>query len=183
MYLSRKASLNERIVISGADVACQSCLSPRTTQAAVAKTWVRPRSDSSCARASARFVGLSNHSSPIAAGSIENGTPAAASSRARAVLAEARMTGSAIAAMAADPQLVDRRGGLLDRAAGDVDNRPMLFGEDPPRLADLGPHCLDVGVIGAFVMVEHAEPVAAQMDQPLGIVGEPDDQWLLRAEQ
>src|SRR5258708_1714058 len=71
-------------------------------------------------------------SSSIAAGSIENGTPAAASSRARAVLAEARMIGSAIAAMAPDPQLVDRRGGLLDRAAGDVRDPPMLFGLDPP---------------------------------------------------
>src|SRR5712671_854296 len=122
-------------------------------------------------------------SSSIAAGSIENGTPAASSRRARAVLAEARIIGSAIAAMAPDPQLVDRRGSLLDRAAGDVDDRPMLFGENPPRLADLGPHCLDIGVIGAFVMVEHAEPVAAQMDQPLGVVGEPDDQRLLRPEQ
>src|SRR6267154_2294395 len=121
-------------------------------------------------------------SSSIAAGWIVNGTPAASSRRARAVLAEARMIGSAIAAMAPDPQLVDRRGSLLDRAAGDVDDRPMLLGEDSPCLADLGPHCLDISIIGAFVMVEHAEPVAAQMDQPLGIVGEPDDQWLLRAE-
>src|SRR3981081_988564 len=56
----------------------------------------------------------------MAAGWIGNGTPAASSRRARAVLAEARMIGSAIAAMAPDPQLVDRRGGLLDRAAGEL---------------------------------------------------------------
>src|SRR6267154_4771763 len=108
-------------------------------------------------------------SSSIAAGWIVNGTPAASSRRARAVLAEARMTGSAIAAMAANPQLVDRCGSLLDRAAGDVDDRPVLFGEDPPCLADLGTHRLDVGIIGTLVVIEHAEPVAAQMDQPLGV--------------
>src|SRR5947207_14864633 len=73
--------------------------------------------------------------SSIAAGSIENSMPAASSKRARAVLAEARMIGSAIAALAPDQQLVDRRGGLLDRAAGDVNDRPMMLGQHAPRLA------------------------------------------------
>src|SRR5437762_1627445 len=99
--------------------------------AAVARTWVRPHSHCSCARA---------------------------------VLAEARMIGSAIAALAPDQQLVDRGGGLLDRAAGDIDNRPMVLGEDSPCLADLGTHRLDIRVIGAFVVIEHAEPIAAKMD-------------------
>src|SRR5205814_1518580 len=84
--------------------------------------------------------------SSISAGSIENAIPAALSSRARAVLAEARMIGSAIAALAPDQQLVDRGGGLLDRAAGDIDNRPMVLGEDSPCLADLGTHRLDIRV-------------------------------------
>ena len=51
------------IVISGALVACHTCSPAQTMQAAVARTWVRPRNDSNCARASARFRGLSNHSS------------------------------------------------------------------------------------------------------------------------
>src|SRR5436305_15156023 len=73
--------------------------------------------------------------SSISAGSIEKAIPAALSSLARAVLAEARMIGSTIAALAPDQQLVDRRGGLFDRAPGNVNDRPMMRGEDPPRLA------------------------------------------------
>src|SRR5439155_5280067 len=121
--------------------------------------------------------------SSIFAGWIEKAIPAALSSLARATLAEARMIGSAIAALAPDQQLVDRRGGLLDRAAGDIDNRPMMLRKDTPRLADLGAHRLDIRVIRALIMIEHAEPVAAEMDQPFGIVGQSDDQRLLRGEQ
>src|SRR6266851_8765844 len=121
--------------------------------------------------------------SSIAAGTTVKSTPADRSNPARAVLAEARMIRSAFAAMAAHQQLVDRRRGLLDRAPGDIDDRPMMLGKDPARLADLGADRLDIGVIGGLIVVEHAEPVAAQMDQPLGIVGEPDDQRFFRVQQ
>src|SRR6266700_6031993 len=117
--------------------------------------------------------------SSIDPGSTVKSTPADRSNPARAVLAEARMIRSTFAAMAAHQQLMDRRRGLLDRAPGDIDDRPVMLGEDPARLADLGPHRLDIGIVSGLVMVEHAEPVAAQMDEPLGIVGEPDDQRLL----
>src|SRR2546423_9247089 len=76
--------------------------------------------------------------SSMSAGSIENGTPAASSNRARATLADARMIGSAIAAMAPDQQLVDRRGGLLDRAAGGVDDGPQWPCEEPSPPPPLG---------------------------------------------
>src|SRR6266478_3465511 len=114
--------------------------------------------------------------SSIDAGSTVKSTPADRSNPARAVLAEARMIRSTFAAMTAHQQLMDRRRGLFDRAPGDIDDRPMMLGKDPARLADLDTHRLDVGVVGRLVMVEHAEPVAAQMDQPLGIVGQTDDQ-------
>src|SRR4051794_1209903 len=114
----------------------------------------------------------------MSVGSIENGIPAASSSRARATLADARMIGSAIAALAPDQQLVDRRGGLLDRAAGHVDDRPMVLREDPSRLTHLGTHRFDIRVISAFIVIEHAEPVATKMDQPFGIIGESDNQRL-----
>src|SRR5713101_4379120 len=217
---------------SGAPVARQSVSSPRTTSAAVSSQWVRPRNARSCAQASAKSAGLSNHSSPtariwsapmtsasgcrrattrafsaasasaqsiaesprrlasrfswdssIAAGLAAKSTPADRSNPARAALAEARMICSAFAAMTPHQQLVDRRRGLLDRAPGDVDDRPMMLGKDPPRLADLGADRLDIGVIGGLIVVEHAEPVAAQMDQPLGIIGQTDDQRFLRVQQ
>src|SRR6266542_1434957 len=99
--------------------------------------------------------------SSIAAGSIVNATPAASSIRARAVLAEARISRSAFAAMAPHIELVDRRGGLLDRTARHIDDRPVMLGKDAARLAHLGSDRLDVGVVGGFVMIEHAEPVTA----------------------
>src|SRR6266566_9535293 len=99
--------------------------------------------------------------SSIAAGSIMNAIPAASSIRARAVLAEASISGSGFAAMTPHIELVDCRGGLLDRTPRHVDNRPVMLGEDAARLAHLAADGLDVGVVGGFVMVEHAEPVAA----------------------
>ena len=59
----------------------------------------------------------------------------------------------------------------------------MMLGEHPSRLAHLVTHRFDVGVIGVFVVIEHAEPVAAEVNQPLGIVGEPDDQRFLCLQQ
>src|SRR5437763_10554661 len=124
----------------------------------------------------ARLMALSS----IAAGSVANATPAASSRWARVALAEARMTLSGVGAMAAHQQLVDRRGGLLDRAAGHIDHGPMMLGKNAARLAHLRSHRLDIRVVGVLVVIEHAEPVAAQMDQPFGIVCQPHNQWLLR---
>src|SRR6266513_3817905 len=118
--------------------------------------------------------------SSIAAGSIENATPAVSSRWARIGLADARTTLSGVGAMAAHQELVDRRGGLLDRAAGHIDHRPMMLGKNAARLAYLGAHRLDIRVVGVLVVIEHAEPVAAQMDEPFGIVCQPDNQRLLR---
>src|SRR5207302_10675423 len=95
--------------------------------------------------------------SSIAAGSTVNATPAASSIRARAVLAEARISGSAFTAMPPHIELVDRRGGLLDRAPRHIDDRPVMLGEDAPRLAHLTAHRLNVRVIGGLVVIEHAE--------------------------
>src|SRR5947209_15032463 len=124
-----------------------------------------------------RLIALSS----IAAGSIENATPAVSSRWARIGLADARTTRSGIGAMAAHQQLVDRRGGLLDRAAGHIDHGPMMLGKNAAGIAHLRSHRLDIRVVGVLVVIEHTEPVTAQMDQPLGIVCQPDDQRLLRA--
>ena len=77
--------------------------------------------DRRSARAS-RLIGASS----IAAGSIRNRRRRRAAARARAGLAEARIdSAQAFDAMPPHQQLVDRGGGLLDRAAGHVDHRPM----------------------------------------------------------
>src|SRR5207244_9486847 len=96
-------------------------------------------------------------------------TPADRSNPARAVLAEARIIRSTFAAMTAHQQLMDRRRGLFDRAPCDIDDRPMMLGEDPARLANLDPDRLDVGIVGGLVMVEQTDPVDAGRDHPLGI--------------
>src|SRR5712691_684362 len=103
-----------------------------------------------------------SRASSIVAGSTAKATSAARSNAARAALAEARITRSAVAAMAAHQQFVDRRCSLLDRAAGYIDDRPMVLGEGAPRRADLAAHRLEVGIIGGLIMIEHAEPVATQ---------------------
>src|SRR5436305_7882344 len=118
--------------------------------------------------------------SSMAAGSIETATPAVSSRWARIGLADARTTLSGVGAMAAHQELIDRRGGLLDRAAGHIDHGPMMLGKNASRLAYLGAHRLDIRVVGVLVVIEHAEPVAAQMDEPLGIVCQPDNKRLLR---
>ncbi len=73
-------------------------------------------------------------------------------------------------------QFHDRCGGLLDRSARHIDDRPMHLNEDPPRLPNLGPHRLDIGILGSVVVMQHVQPVPAQLDQPLGIICQPDDQ-------
>src|SRR4051794_12647996 len=52
------------MVSSGSLVACHSKAPSVITQAAVARTWDRPRSARNCVRAPSRSAGLSNHSSP-----------------------------------------------------------------------------------------------------------------------
>src|SRR5262249_49894057 len=51
--------------------------------------------------------------------------------------------------------------------------------KNPTRLANLCSHCLDIGIFGGVVLMQKTEPVAAQLDQPLRVVGQPDDQWSL----
>ena len=48
-----------------------------------------------------------------------------------------------------------------------------------PRLAHLGAHRLDIGIFGRTVVMQQVQPVTAQLDQPLGIVGQTDDQRVL----
>src|SRR5438270_11629468 len=119
-----------------------------------------------------RLIALSS----IAAGSIENATPAVSSRWARIGLADARTTLSGVDAMAAHQELIDRRGGLLDRAAGHIDHGPMMLGKNAACLSHLGSYRLDIGVVGVLVVIEHAAPVAAEMDEPLGIGCQPDNQ-------
>src|SRR6184192_848721 len=128
------------------------------------------------AESPARRASTFKLASSIAAGSTMNATPAARSNPARAALAEARINASVGAAMPPHQQLMDRRCSFLDRAARHVDDRPMMLGKGAPRLAHLGTDRLDIGVVGRLVMVEHAEPAAPQVDQPLGVVRQPDNQ-------
>ena len=55
----------------------------------------------------------------------------------------------------------------------------MTLRENPPCFPHLGANRLEIGVIGAFVMIEHIEPVAGQMNEPLGIVRQSDDRGFL----
>src|SRR5688572_19785232 len=64
--------------------------------------------------------------------------------------------------LAADRQhLQDRRRGLLDRAAGDVDGRPFAPRIEPPRVLDLALHLLHVGVFGLGLLLQQPQPVHA----------------------
>src|SRR6185437_4553604 len=71
-------------------------------------------------------------------------------------------------------ELQDRRRGLLDRAAADIDHRPAMVGEEPARLGHFLAHLDEVGVLAALVAVERGEALGADLDQPVGIVGESD---------
>ena len=52
----------------------------------------------------------------------------------------------------------------------------MHLGENPPRLAHLGPHRLDVGIFRGAVVMQQVQAVTPQLDQPLGIIGQTDDE-------
>ena len=87
-------------------------------------------------------------------------------------------------ALAPGQQLQDRRRGLLDRAAGHVDHRPVMFGEEPARLRHFLAHRVEIGVVAAlFLLVQHAQAVLPDLDEALGIVGEADDQRPRRGEK
>src|SRR3984893_6090653 len=55
----------------------------------------------------------------------------------------------------------------------------MHLSEDPPCLTHLGSDCLGIPVLGRAVMMQKIQTVTAQLDQPLGIVGQSDDQRVL----
>src|SRR5487761_344534 len=119
----------------------------------------------------ARFSSASS----TAAASTRKSSPAAARIWARAGLAEARINSSRITAVPAGQHLHDRCRGLLDRAPGHVDDRPVPLSEDPPRLAYLGPDRFEIDIVGADILLQHAEPMAAQLDQPFRVVGQADN--------
>jgi len=120
--------------------------------------------------------------SSIEAGSISKAIPAARNITTRAELADAKISRSGIDSLPPLQQLVDRCRGFLDRATGNVDYRPMMFGKNPPGFAHLAAHRFDIGIIGGFVVIEHAKPIATEIDQPLRVIGQADDQRLfLRA--
>src|SRR5436190_13968312 len=148
-----------------------------------APTWhafasARASAQSAAFRPAARQACSSKPSSSLA-GSIRKFTPAAESSAARMLLAEARTKPSVIHAMTAGEQFHHRRCGLLYRAACHIDNRPMHLSEDPPRLTHLSSDCLKIRILGRTVMVQQVQPVPAQLDQPLRIVCQSDDQRAL----
>src|SRR3984893_5244982 len=55
----------------------------------------------------------------------------------------------------------------------------MHLSEDPPCLTHLGSNCLEIRVLARAVMMQKIQTVTAQLDQPLGIVGQSDDQRVL----
>src|SRR5580700_288879 len=149
------------------------CRTDTTRAFSTASTSAQAPALSPVARAS-RLI----RASSTAEGSISNVRPAARSSAARVELDDASIKRSGIDALAPHQQLVDRRSGLLDRASGDVDDRPMMLGKNTPGLTHLSPHRLNISIIGSFVVIEHAEPVTAQQDKALRIIGQADDEGL-----
>src|SRR5215469_5825918 len=117
------------------------------------------------------------------ASSMLNWRPAAASNRACAALPDARISRSVIHSVAPRQQFHYRRRRLLDGAAGHVDYRPMHLREGPARLPHFGPHRLDVGIFRRPVVMEQVQSVSTQLDQPFGVVRQPDDQRVLGADQ
>ena len=59
----------------------------------------------------------------------------------------------------------------------------MSFDKYPAGLSYLGSHRIDIGVFGRLVVMKQVQPVAPELDQALGIVGEPDDQRVFCLEQ
>ncbi len=79
-------------------------------------------------------------------------------------------------------KLDDRRGGLLDRAARDVDHRPAVVGEHAAGKGDSA-RPAPRRHKRSRALVEREQPVAADLDQPLGRGGEADHHRMPQAEQ
>src|SRR2546423_13342491 len=104
--------------------------------------------------------------SSIAAGSIENATPAVSSRWARIGLADARTTLSGVGAMAAHQELIDRRGGLLDRAAGHIDHGPMMLGKNAAGPAPPPSHPPHIPIVGGLLVVRPPGAGSGPMEWP-----------------
>src|SRR5215467_8929166 len=96
--------------------------------------------------------------SSSAAGSVRISSPAASRSARRALLAEARTrgidasSGAVGAAAMLAQQLDDAGGGLLDGAAGDVQDRPAMLRAEPARLGQLLAHRIRIDIVGLIVL-------------------------------
>src|SRR5205807_8373833 len=124
------------------------------TDTAAAFAWASAFAHSLADRPASRISRLMALSS-IAAGSIANATPAVSSRWARIGLADARTTLSGVGAMAAHQELIDRRGGLLDRAAGHIEHGPMMLGKNAARLANPRSYRRDIRAVGVLVVIVH----------------------------
>ena len=148
--------------------------SPRSLRAATLRALAS--ASASAQSAADRFAARNRRltvASSISAGSTRNSTPAADSSRARVGLAEARISSSIIHRHA-----VGRASFMIAAAVSSIERRvtsitgQCICDKDPARLAHLGPHRLDIGIVGRAVVMQQVQPVSAQLDQPLGIVGQ-----------
>ena len=68
----------------------------------------------------------------------------------------------------------DLGGGFLDRAAGDIDDGTADAGEKAPRLLHFLAHQLGIDVMGFLILAQQFEPVAANFDQTVGVLGKAD---------
>src|SRR5215469_9943136 len=120
-----------------------------------------------------------------AAGSVRISSPAASRSARRALLAEARTrgidasSGAVGAAAMLAQQLDDAGGGLLDGAAGDVQDRPAMFGAEPACLGQLLADGIRIDIVGLVVLPHEAQAVAPDLDELGRILGQADDERLV----
>ena len=74
-----------------------------------------------------------------------------------------------------------RRRGLLDRAAGHVDQRPVVPGAEPARGGDFLRHRLAVDILVVVALrLEAEQPVLADLHDPLGLANRPTTSGCLR---
>ena len=60
-----------------------------------------------------------------------------------------------------------RGGGFFDRAAGDVDKRPIVSGAEPPRCGDFLGNRLPIDILIVIAMdLEPEEPILADLHDP-----------------
>lgn len=70
----------------------------------------------------------------------------------------------------------DGGGGFLDRASGDVDDRPIVAGAELPGEGQLLSDDGLVDIIGLCILVEGKQPVAADLGDALGAGDQTDDE-------